>query len=244
MLSFKITKFLTAIFTPDLGSIKSATFLNTALELLGDRFDGEPTILPLPQDAPADIPRIILSSADKKWTLQTSLLRTSLFYEPTIDDPVTEDAGSFGLFASNFFTAYQQKLDLRTQRLAFITDRRSQKDTPASYLVEKFCIEELREKGHPFYNTRAFGVDSLKRYPWEGFTVNSWVKFRSAHAGNRPEDKFRVIVIQNDLNTLPYDEEPDQEFSPHDIERFFNKAPEELNKILDVYKVPREDTST
>lgn len=244
MLSFKIYKFLAAIFTPDLGSIKSAAFLNTVLELLGDRLDGEPTILPLPQDVPADIPRIILSSADKKWSLQISLVRTDLFYEPAVEDPLTEDVASFGLVASSFFSAYQQKLDLRVQRFAFITERRSQEDTPASYIVEKFCMEELREEGRPFYNVRAFGVNSLKRYPWEGFMVNSWVKFRSAHTGNKPEDKFRVIVVHNDLNTLPYDEDPDQEFSPHDMERFFNKAPDELNKILDVYAIPREDNST
>ena len=244
MLTFKIYKFLAAVFTPDLSEARSARFLNLALELLGKRLDGEPVILPIPQDAPADIPRVLLSSADKKWSLQISLARTNLFYEPTIEDAVRVSVGEFGSVASSFFRPYQEKLDLRVQRLALVTERISQEEAPASYIVDKFCKKELGQKGGPFSNMRGFEVNSLKRYQWEGFKLNSWVKFRSAHRGTKPEDKFRVIVLQNDLNTLPYDEDPEQEFSPQDIERFFYKTPGHLNEVLEVFSVSQEDANT
>ena len=78
MLDFKIKKFLGSIFTPDFSISNSLNIANVAVEIAGDRLDGPPSILPIPQDAPAEIPRIQLFSSDKNMNITISLQRTNL----------------------------------------------------------------------------------------------------------------------------------------------------------------------
>ena len=231
MLDFRLIKVLCSVFTPDLVVTKSMKFLEVVNELLGDRLDGEPTILPIPQDAPGDIPRVQLASADKVWAVEISLKRTNLHYQPPFGGSM--DLGEFGSIASEFFSNYQKKLDLRVQRLGFVTDRVCPEENAPAIIAERFCKKEYLVEGAPFDRLRGFEVHSLKRYDWKDFMLNSWIKFKSGlHKKHGP-----FVGLHNDLNTIPYEEDQDREFTPDDVTRFFQKIPNHLNEILNLYSL-------
>jgi len=64
-------------------SFSTARILKTLLNHCSDQFDGDPTVLPLPDDAPKEIPRIILERKDKSMKLEITPVRLNLFRRKT-----------------------------------------------------------------------------------------------------------------------------------------------------------------
>jgi len=233
----RVRKFLGGIFTPDFNISNSLKVANTAMEMLGERLDGTPSILPIPQDAPGDIPRILLSSSDKKVGLSVSLQRTNLSCEiPFGFDTGEVDINEYSAIAAQFFSGYRKRLDLRVQRMGFVTERMEVGNDPLKYLLEKFCNKSQIEKGRPFYNAKRFEIHSLKKYEWEGFSINSWVRLKYLPVRMKETEKFEpILLVANDLNTLGSDEDRGANFAESDIERFYLKAPGHIEKILNLY---------
>ena len=235
MPDFRVIKYQGSIFTPDLSISNSLVFIKVIAELLGEKLKGNPSVLPIPQDAPANIPRMQFISHDKKWILTISLARTDLiFVDPSISNPVDVNVEEFSGLCSNFFINYKEKLNIRVQRLAFVTDRVSPDDQAASFIVKKFCKDELAQDGKPFNNLHKFEIHSLKTYDWRGYHLNSWVRIKASdlQAGKI----VPALVVQNDLNTLPSGKESDRDFSQEEIKKFFLEIPEHLSGILKKYE--------
>ena len=72
MLSFEdfseIASIQSTIFTPGF-SFNSSLVLRRLLEIESDLFDGAPTVLPIPEDAPREIPRITLQSSNRSFKI-------------------------------------------------------------------------------------------------------------------------------------------------------------------------------
>jgi hypothetical protein len=236
MLDFRIYKFLASVFTPELNISSSLKIANLVANLLGKYLGETPSILPIPQDAPPEIPRIIFSSPDKKWKLNISLERTNLFYEtpPTSTDKVIS-TDEFSSIASGFFENYQKGLDLRVQRIAIVTERLAMLEDALDYVLGRFCNEKQITKGRPFFNTKRFEIHSLKKYNWEKFSVNSWVRTKFLPVKIGDGETAPGILVINDLNTLSSDEAREASFSADDIKAYFEKAPQHLRKILKLY---------
>ena len=120
MSDFTIYKLFAAVFTPEFTISSSLKIANIVVDLLGEYVGEEPTILPVPKDAPSELPRIVFSSSDKKWFLNISPERINLFF--TISATSTKEemnAEEFTSIASEFFVNYQKTLNLRIQRTAF-----------------------------------------------------------------------------------------------------------------------------
>lgn len=235
MLDFTVTRILTAIFTPDFNIANSLKIANIAISLLGNRLQGEHMILPIPQDAPADIPRITLRSSDKLLSLSISPSRTNLEFRlplTSIDKGI--DNSDYYSNVSNFFSRFSTELDLKVQRLGYVTDRLIFRDDALSFILSKFCNIEQTSKGRPFYNSKRFEIHSMKGYDWEGFQINSWVKLKCLPFTIENNIKSSLFV-QNDINTLSYEEDPGAEFKANDIEKYFDNIPGHLNQILEVY---------
>lgn len=236
MLDFKIYKFLAAIFTPEFTFSSSLKIANRVVDLLGKYVGEAPTILPIPKDAPANLLRIAFSSPDKKWTLNISPERTNLFFNispASTKEEITTD--EFSSIASEFFGNYQKTLDLRAQRLAFVTERSTMRDDALTYIQDRFCNKEQTTKGQPFFNANRFDIHSLKKYEWESFNLNSWVRMNFMTIKIEGGETAPAILVINDLNTFSLDEAPEAEFSAEEINTFFEKIPQHLNKILKLY---------
>lgn len=236
MLELGVVKVLGAVFTPEFNITNALKIANVVFGLAGERLDGEPTMMAIPQDAPADIPRIILTSSDKLLSVSISPVRTNFEFkapQETIIDMI--DYRSYYSQMAEFFSKYSEALDLKVQRLGYVTERLIVRDDAISYVLERFCRDNQIQKGRPFYNTKRFEMHSLKNYEWDGFQVNSWVRIKCFPIGTKDQEKKPALLVENDLNTLSYDEDPGADFSAAEIGKYFDGIPDHLNEILNLY---------
>ena len=238
MPDFRIIKFQSSIFTPDFIITNSLNIANIAIKTKNDIFNGKSSILPVPQDAPAEIPRIILSSSDSRWSLNISAIRTNLFYN-SLTDQDTEikdiEVDKFSSISSEFFYEFKKELNLRVQRLAYVTDRVIIREDALNYILENFCKENQIKKGGPLYNAKRFEIHSFKKYPWKDFSINSWVRIKFINFKKKENEFHPAILVTNDLNTLSYEEDKEMSFEPKKIKEYFEKVPNHLDGILKLY---------
>jgi len=236
MLDFTIFKFMAVGFTPEFTISSSLKIANHVVDLLGKYVGEEPTILPIPKDAPPELPRIVFSSPDKKWSLNISPDRTNLFFNISPTSTENEiNTDEFSAIASEFFVNYQKALDLRVQRTAFVTERSTIRDDALAFILDRFCKKEQTRKGKPFFNAKRFEIHSFKKYDWESFNLNSWVRLKYAPIKNEDGEIVSAVLVINDLNTYSLDEAPEAAFSDGEIHSFYEKIPQHLGKILKLY---------
>jgi len=236
MLDFTIYKFLAAVFTPGFTISSSLKVANHVVDLLGKYVGEEPTILPVPKEAPLELPRIVFSSPDKKWSLNISPHRTDLFFN--ISPTSTKDelsADKFSSIASDFFEHYQKALELRVQRTALVTERSTIREDALTFILDRFCKKEQTTKGKPFFNAKRFEIHSFKKYDWESFNLNSWVRLKYVPIKKEDGEIVPAVLVINDLNTYSLDEDPEAKFSGGEIHSFYEKIPQQLRKILKLY---------
>ncbi len=223
-----------SIFTPEFSFTDSLGLLNLFQNLSGERFNGNLISTGIPQDAPAEIPRMILNSKDKVWKLEVSLERTNIVFNRIADLSISPpNIQNFVNFVTDVFKSYKSKTNIRVQRLALVTEKYHEmpENSPPQFIATTYCKEQYLKK--PFNNPKAFELHSLKKYEWKGFQINSWVRLKSAILSDQAETS--ILLVLNDLNTLGREFAESVSFEEQDIGRFFTNAPDHLNEILNLY---------
>ncbi len=236
MLEFGIVKVMGVVFTPEFNIANSMRIANVVCDLTGDRLDGEPTMLPIPPDAPAEIPRVTLSSSDRQASVSISPARTN--FEFKVSDAATQSIDDHQSCCSDFsafFSQYAQTLDLKVQRVALVTERLRVEDDVVSYVLDRFCKDSQTKAGRPFHNANRFEIHSLKNYEWDDFQMNSWVRMKCFPIQLEGQGKAPALLVENDLNTLSSEEDPGADFAANDITKFFDGIPDHLEQILKLY---------
>ena len=234
MQKFNIVKLMSSIFTPDYSINNKFGVINLFQDISQNRFNGELYSFPDIENAPPEIPRIILSSQDKIWKLEISTLRTNFIYlNPKVSTKVVESLESFCEKSIDIFTKYKQRTDIRIQRMALVTERilKLKEIESTEYLVKKFVNKD--EYYNTFKDLNAFELHALKKYGMEGFDINSWIRIKTANL----KDKSRtpVIAIENDLNTFSIEEKPNNSFVVDDIGKFFKESSKQIVEITNLY---------
>lgn len=80
MISLSVIKLMASIFTPEFTIGDKLYLIDFFKDKSKNKFNGDFLSIPLPQDAPAEIPRVILNSKDNLWKLEISLHRTNLIF--------------------------------------------------------------------------------------------------------------------------------------------------------------------
>src|SRR5438093_4571213 len=106
-----------------------AKVLPLVLSELNNKLDGDPVSLPLPADAPAEIPRIILSSKDKTLRMQISPLRVDLRWEAVSD--IAVQIPEVCDLARRGFSVFSRATNAKPTRLALVVTRHHQTQNPA-----------------------------------------------------------------------------------------------------------------
>lgn len=228
MLNFQLSRLMAVIFTPDFVITDKLSLANKFNQISENRFNGEFFSLPIPKNAPLDLPRMILISHDSTWKLEISLERTNLIFNKPLGATVKiPSIVEFGNYADQFFCAYKKGDNPRIQRLALVCERFSklENETPAHFIANKFSNNDH------FLNANTFELHSHKRYNCDAFRINSWIRFKSANLADR--DRTQILLIENDLNTLP--EDKDINFSESDIKKFFTFTPNHIEEILKLF---------
>ena len=226
---FKVASIQATIFTPGLSFIQSK-ILGSVLAKWGELFDASPISMPVPNEAPSEIPRIILQSSDKTLKLELASARANLFWFRQSEEDI-KDVQGFLAFSTALLCEYVGIVGGRVGRLAAVLIRFFEEENPGLFLAQHFCKESLQEA--PFDRPESFELHARKRYLLaEKFNINSWVRCKSGFV-TKPTRKSAVLIEQ-DINTLA--EETDiKEFDSDQISDFYSLVPDEFDAILSLY---------
>ncbi len=176
----------------------------------GDLLGGEPLVLPLPSDAPSEIPRIVLKSKDERYSCNVSGVRLDLFYReknPSLKWIDLRDEYFQHLWSVSHTLI--ETLRATINRLGSVAELEMQISTSPSLTLRKAY---LKEGVLPGEHEIQLGV--LYRESWETIEINRWLRLR----GKEEESTLRVVV---DINTIP---EKKYDFDVEGIESFYNRV--------------------
>ncbi len=226
---FEIISIQTTVFTPSL-SFAAPKLMTSALEKWGELFDSSPISMPLPSDAPSEIPRIILQSSTMHHKLELAPKRANLFWlrQAETDKIILED---YLCFAAGLLCDYVNIVSGKVGRIAAVLNRSLIDPNPGLFLAQHFCKEKWLSA--PFNRPESFEIHSHKRYSLaDRFNVNSWVRCKTGFLVK--PDRKSIILVEQDINTIPEEMET-REFSDEEIRDFSRLVEVEFDSILSLY---------
>lgn len=157
--------------------------------------DGEPTVLPLPDDAPAEIPRIVLKANNN--TCQISLRRVD-FIKEFQGEEISDILLDFITASKALSEVLLNDLGFVINRIGFVVSGYLEADTSA--FVKEYYIKETMSKANGFDLGFHFNLEISNT------NFNKWVRV------NNRENILNFIVDYNTLDNL------DAEFGFTEIE--------------------------
>lgn len=224
-----------------LESLQSVLFVNSLdftnkLQLAQDlqktksiNIGGDPTVLPLPNDAPLEIPRIMLKSNDQTYNVNAGPSRIDiLFKNKSYDKDGIPQSDSKAVAKQIIETTLEineiivKKYRAQVNRSALIARVLIKLDVSSKeYLYKKFI---KKPSDQPFEVNLAM----LYRKELGKFKVNKWKRFETLRNIKNPDDESALSLIL-DINSLP---EIDYKFSKETISDFLSKASVEIDKDI------------
>jgi len=212
------------------------SILTQVLGEVGEVLDGDPISLPVPAEAPPEIPRVMLTSKDRALRFDISLTRADFRWQRT------EGALDLTRFLGNAQRAFQalnRSAESLPGRLALVAHRFKPEPDAGRVLAAHFCRPELlentpRHKG-PLNRPEAFELHAFKQFRLNHFAVNSW--FRAKTGTVDTKNPRSVVMIEQDLNT-PQEQLEQTRFSGDDIREFHRLSTAELDTIMRLYFPP------
>jgi len=200
----------------------------TLQSIIADLFESEPIILPIPEDALLDIPRIELSSIDKdkRGLLSVARNRIDLKLGYSEEDTITS------LPLPHVFKKLTDILQylvgvIHTQvtRCAMVTDWIVD---PAESSSAKFISSKYLRSEVPIIEPDDLELHYLTKEIIAGFKVNKWTKIQSAR--KKVDQIQEVIVLHIDINTVP---EITYQFTQNSLQLFLDQSSKIVNETIE-----------
>ena len=167
------------------------SLLSEITDRCGTLLSGEPTILPIPLDAPPDIPRLQLNSKDNSYAYGISLKRSDLSFNQ-IGDPNKKLTGiPTDLFKNEekILEIYKNDRKWNISRLAIIVNYLAELDNKTSDFISKKFIANS-----PVCNS--IELSFLKKAKIDNFNINRWFRIKCV------EKRENALHLMIDINTL------------------------------------------
>ena len=181
-------------------------------EAVNNLFDGDPTMLDLPPEAPLEIPRIQLKDNKPVYSLNFCSNRIDFFYNDP-GKPKKKLSDLKDEYLNYFFKIVdlvKQEYHLSTPRLAVVLKALSDIETGAnSFLQENFLGKALFFKG-----THTLEIHALEKRQMREFDIHRWFRIKTARSPNGQDD---ILFVEVDINTLP---EKPRDFEKEEIREF------------------------
>jgi len=178
--------------------IEVAQGLNKATKNL---FNGEPAILPLPDDAPPEIPRIILGSKDKIFSCHVSprRLEFSLGQKRGENKGLKEVQDDFLSQLANIARVVKKELGAKIERVGIVVNSAMfLEEPPVDFLMKKFL------RPGPIVDPRELNLNFLHKFALGEFKVNRWHRFRCFSPRDKETlEEANALLIETDVNTMP-----------------------------------------
>ncbi len=202
----------------------SSKAVGAVLKHFAHLFDGELQVLPIPDDVPPSVPRVILAGGNNRRRFHAGPSRVDCIMATPDDVPASVSE------LESIAKKYINELQLVPIRLGLVVTRACPIEDPAKTLIAAFCNATSQSAEGPFSRSATFEIRNHKQYqpPGLDYNVNSWVRCTCRKHGS---NENAVVVVQ-DINTLPTD---DRKFDDEMISRFFGAAHVAADEILARY---------
>lgn len=222
-------------FTPNRADFKSSAILAVTLGKYAKRYGDEVQSLPLPEEAPPHIPRILLKGGDGQWEFVASPASiSSAWNAQSGSPPIKENLASLVSEVKGPIENLVIEGRARLGRLAIVITRACATPEPSDALIQRFCKPEVsgtESSDSPLRNSRNFELHNLKRYSssFDAVEINSWVRCKTGQVDGKP-----AIVVEQDINTLA--EAADKKvFDLREVTAFYEMAVAEAEQTLKKY---------
>jgi len=221
------------LFTTTLDLSNKIGLAGGIIEATKGLFDNSPTMLNVPQDAPAEIPRMILKNSDSSYMLHFGLNRFDFFYHdrsmvgglPTkkFEDIKVDFLAKLASVNSSLLTLTGSKI----VRLGLIPTFLIKNEDGASIFIRKLYFNQ--DKVDEDVTDISFATN--KRGKLESFNVNMGVRGTAFRKKNDGMDN-KLSIFNIDVNTIP---EELLDVKIEDINKFFTSAYDHIEKNLSSY---------
>lgn len=225
--NFQLQKIQTALFTPGINLAKPLDVAQNFINFTESLFDGQPVILPIPPDAPPEIPRIILKNSNDSYSCNISQNRVDfIFTEKGTPRSLSDEKDIFlrYLLLNVELLKNKQKVSINRVGTA-ITFLLPLLESSNKFINEKFLKERLFTD---VYEVQ-FGV--LKRLKLSNYEINCWFKLNTLRNTEDPSDD-KAASVTFDINTRPdiyYDLNVEQ------VTMFYKSALSHIEENIKIY---------
>jgi len=189
-------------------------------EALNNLFDGDPTILDLPPEAPPEIPRIHLKDHNAVYSLNFSPIRIDFLYsEPGKPEKMLKALSDAYLnYLFKIVDLIKSEYHLPTPRMALVLKTLSEMETESGLLIhDKFLGGNLFFKG-----ASKLEIHALEKTTMKDYNINRWFRIRTGiSAGIGLPVNEKALSVEVDINTIP---ETDLDFDTEKIKDFYKSC--------------------
>ncbi len=225
--NFHLKQIQTVLFTPGINLTDSISVVSALTSAVRGLFNRQPAILPIPSDAPAEIPRIVLKNANESYVCNVTKDGVSLIFDAK--ESVCNLLDSQDEYLNHLLSiAGQVKDTIKAQinRIGVIlVSVLPLQESSNSFISHHFLNESL------FMNTSDIVLHILKHEDIKGYKTNCWFKVQTLHNEKNPSDD-RAMLVTFDVNTIPTGS---NDLNKDQVGIFFNAALEYVQSSIKVY---------
>ncbi len=225
--SFKVATLRAVAFISD-STLEAKTILRKLSDTWMERFDGEYLMIPPFEDAPLELPILLLRSRQKDDQCTFSSSSVDLRHSPRDPDSIEPEGllKQFYVDASDLLMELPDVLDYKLTRVGAVVTRYARLEQPGLTLAQHFCKAEMLDS--PLNRPESFELHAHKLYSARGRDINSWVRVKTG----RVNAQEQAVLVEQDINTPPVSP---QNFTATDAQAFFELVPSEMEEILGKY---------
>lgn len=200
-MEIKINKVQLALYSPGIDLSDKLTLTGNIRKESDNLFSGEPLILPVPDNVPNEIPRIILKDKKGGINLHISVNKIDLHIRDSI---LTESVpGVYSKLDKSLLEVYRSVLkalfsatSLTVNRVGFVIVGEVEVKNASTYITNKYLTKDIKMTGWLDAN-----VSLLNRETIDKKESNVWLRLSPGRKESGEVDNNKLIVMF-DINTL------------------------------------------
>jgi len=193
---------------------------STNLFKIADSFDksfanifdgGQKSVLPVNDQAPPEVPRIIMSSQNGEYQFQLSLLRANFIIQGEVSSKINKAVD----FAKKITDVSLNDYNWSINRVGLVINAKKEFNNNALKFLDKHYFSNNLQS-----QEKQKEIHSLIEDVWEDEKVNQWLRLKA-------NDNYLNIVV--DRNLVPDD---DRDLSKSDIFQYLEISSEKIKEII------------
>ena len=199
-LQFTVQSLQTGLFFASIDLSNKLAVAGNLASASGGLLGRDPLILPLPDDAPSEFPRIIVKDHQGQFQCQIGLGRCDFLFGQTPDTPeqtLDDLFSSYLEYLLSLASVLVNNHKASFHRIGFVPKLLAKLQISSNEFIRGgFTRKDFFQGAHHIY------VHTLHHITLDGFEINRWVRVRSARSVSDPSDD-RAIAVEVDMNTNP-----------------------------------------